>query len=136
LKFKRRLQTDDEGIPITNLVDVLFLLIIFFMTSTVLSFDRGMGVKLPETKAAGQISKKGVSVMIASDGQVRVDGVPVALDGLGALVKQRREMEGMNVILQSDRATQYQAIVDVMDRLLQVGISDISLPVLEKESGH
>jgi biopolymer transport protein ExbD len=136
LKFKRRLQTDDEGIPITNLVDVLFLLIIFFMTSTVLSFDRGMGVKLPETQAAGQISKKGVSVMIASDGQVRVDGVPVALDGLGALVKQRREMEGMNVILQSDRATQYQAIVDVMDRLLQVGISDISLPVLEKESGH
>lgn len=133
MKFKRRLQTDDEGIPITNLVDVLFLLIVFFMTSTVMTFDRGVGVKLPETQAAGQISRKGVSVLIARDGQVQVDGIPVSLDRLGPLVKQRQEMEGKNVILQSDRATQYQAIVDVMDRLLQVGISDIALPVLEKE---
>jgi biopolymer transport protein ExbD len=134
LKFKRRLQTDDEGIPITNLVDVLFLLIVFFMTSTVLSFDRGLGVKLPETSNAGQISKKGLTILVNKEGRVFVDGAEVPLAQLGAVVKQRQADAGKNVILQSDKETQYQAIADVMDRLLEVGVSDLSLPVLERGS--
>ena len=135
MKFKRRLQTDEEGIPITNLVDVLFLLIVFFMTSTVMSFDRGVGVKLPETQASGQISKKGVTVVVTAGGQVRVDGVVVKLEEVGDVVKQRQAMNGNNVIMMSDRATQYQQIADVMDQLLRVGINDISLPVLVKGPG-
>lgn len=135
MKFKRRLMADEEGIPITNLVDVLFLLIVFFMTSTVLSFDRGVGVKLPETQASGQISKKGVTVVVTSSGQVRVDGVPVKISEVGEVVKSRQAINGSNVIMMSDRTTQYQQIADVMDQLLQVGINDISLPVLVKGSG-
>jgi len=132
LKFKRRLQADEEGIPITNLVDVLFLLIVFFMMSTVLSFDRGYGVKLPQSSAAGTISNKGVSVMIARDGKVYVDGSETTLDRLGDAVKSRQRTAGNNVILKSDRETRFQAIADVMDRLLAVGIGDLSLPVLER----
>jgi biopolymer transport protein ExbD len=132
LKFKRRLQADEEGIPITNLVDVLFLLIVFFMMSTVLSFDRGYGVKLPQSSAAGSISNKGVSVMIARDGKVYVDGSETPLDRLGDAVKSRQRTAGNNVILKSDRETRFQAIADVMDRLLAVGIGDLSLPVVER----
>lgn len=135
MKFKRRLATDEEGIPITNLVDVLFLLIVFFMTSTVMSFDRGMDVKVPETRGGGQISRKGVTVIIAADGQIRVDGVPVRMERVGEAVKGRQAISGTNVILQSDRATQYQVIADVMDELLKVGVNDVSLPVIAKGSG-
>jgi len=134
LKFKRRLQGDEEGIPITNLVDVLFLLIVFFMMSTVLSFDRGYGVKLPQSSAAGTISNKGVSVMIARDGKVYVDGSETQLDRLGDAVKSRQRTAGNNVILKSDRETRFQAIADVMDRLLAVGIGDLSLPVVERST--
>ena len=136
MKFKRTIQADEEGIPITNLVDVLFLLIVFFMVSTVLSFDRGLGVKLPETQAAGRISNKGVSILVNREGQVFVDGASVTLDRLGAAVKERQKSAGGNVILKSDRETKYQAIADVMDRLLEVGIDDLSLPVLERGSGR
>ena len=45
MKFRRTIKVDEEGIPITNLVDVLFLLIVFFMLSTVMSFDRGLRAK-------------------------------------------------------------------------------------------
>jgi biopolymer transport protein ExbD len=134
LKFKRRLQADEEGIPITNLVDVLFLLIVFFMMSTVLSFDRGYGVKLPQSSAAGAISNKGVSVTIARDGKVYVDGNETPLDRLGDAVKSRQRAAGNNVILKSDRETRFQAIADVMDRLLAVGIGDLSLPVVERSA--
>ncbi len=134
MKFKRRLQEDEEGIPITNLVDVLFLLIVFFMMSTVLSFDRGYGVKLPQSSAAGAISNKGVSVTIARDGKVYVDGNETPLDRLGDAVKSRQLAAGNNVILKSDRDTRFQAIADVMDRLLAVGIGDLSLPVVERSA--
>jgi len=132
LKFKRTTQIDEEGIPITNLVDVLFLLIVFFMLSTVLSFDKGLGVKLPETQAAGRISNKGVSVLVNRDGRVFVDGSEVSLDRLGETVKAHQKLQGNNVLLKSDKDTRYQAIADVMDRLLEVGISDLSLPVVER----
>ena len=136
MKFKRTVQPDEEGIPITNLVDVLFLLIVFFMLSTVLSFDRGIGVKLPETQTAGRISNRGVSVLVSRDGTVFVDGTQVPLDRLGEAVKSKRRTAGSNVILKSDRETKYQAIADVMDRLLEVGIDDVSLPVVERGAGR
>lgn len=136
MKFKRTVRPDEEGIPITNLVDVLFLLIVFFMVSTVLSFDRGIGVKLPETQTAGRISNKGVNVLVSREGTVFVDGTQVSLDRLGEVVKEKRKTSGGNVILKSDKETKYQAIVDVMDHLLEVGISDLSLPVVEKGGGR
>lgn len=132
MKFKRRIQGDEEGIPITNLVDVLFLLIVFFMMSTVLSFDRGFGVRLPESRNAGTISNKGVSVLVNREGKVYVDGVEVPIEKVGEVVRNRQRTQGRNVILKSDRDTRFQSIAEVMDRLLEVGIDDLSLPVVEK----
>ncbi len=133
MKFKRTVQTDEEGIPITNLVDVLFLLIVFFMLSTVLSMDRGIGVRLPESQTAGQISAKGVSVLVNREGKVFVDGSEVSMDRLGSVVKERQKIGGQNVILKCDRDTRFQSIASVMDKLLEVGIGDLSLPVVQKE---
>jgi biopolymer transport protein ExbD len=136
LKYRRHHRGEPEEIPITNLVDVLFLLIVFFMVSTVLSFDKGIGVKLPETDAPGRISTKGVSILVDREGKVFVDGRPVPLDALGKAVSDRRKVSGGNVILRSDQETRYQAIADVMDRLIAAGISDISLPVVERVAGR
>ncbi len=136
MKFKRMVQADEEGIPITNLVDVLFLLIVFFMVSTVMSFDKGLGVKLPETQGTGRISNKGVAVLIDRNGRVFVNGVETPLENVGSTVKARQAEYGKNVILKSDRETRYQAIADVMDRLLEAGVSDLSLPVTERGGGR
>ena len=136
MKYRRHHRGEPEEIPITNLVDVLFLLIVFFMVSTVLSFDKGIGVKLPETGAPGRISTKGVSILVDREGKVFVDGRPVPLATLGEAVSDLRKGSGGNVILRSDQDTRYQAIADVMDRLIAAGISDISLPVVERVAGR
>jgi biopolymer transport protein ExbD len=136
LKFKRTIKVDEEGIPITNLVDVLFLLVVFFMVSTVLSYDRGLGVKLPETKAAGTISNKGVTILVNKEGAVYVDGTEVAPERFAGAVKERMLLMGENVILKSDRDTRYQAIADVMDRLLDIGVTDLSLPILQRSESR
>ena len=43
---------------------------------------------------------------------------------------------GENVILKSDRDTRYQAIADVMDRLLDIGVTDLSLPILQRSESR
>ncbi|HEY6009766.1 MAG TPA: biopolymer transporter ExbD, partial [Geobacteraceae bacterium] len=70
------------------------------------------------------------------DGRVFVDGQLVTIDQVGPKVKERQKIVGSNVILKSDRETRYQSIASVMDRLLEVGISDLSLPVIEKGGGQ
>jgi biopolymer transport protein ExbD len=131
LKFRRLAHVDEEGIPITNLVDVLFLLIVFFMLSTVLSFDRGLNAKLAETKNSVTISNKGISLLIDRNGKIFINGAEIAMDKLGETVRKMRETEGQNVILKSDRDTRYQVIATVMDKLLEAGVSDVSMPTLE-----
>lgn len=136
MKFNRRVNAEPEELPITNLVDVLLLLIVFFMVSTVMSFDKGMGVKLPETESSGgKISNKGVSVLVAKDGKVFVNGEETPVADVGTKVKAKQADFGVNVILKSDKETTYQSIAEVMDRLIDVGISDLSLPVVEKGIG-
>jgi len=132
LRFKTRVRPDEEGIPITNLVDVLFLLIVFFMLSTVLSYDRGLGVRLPETPSPGLVPTRGVSVAIDREGRVFVDGTPVPLDRVGTAVRERQRVQGRQVIIRSDGETRYQVIAEVMDRLLDAGVSDVALPVLPR----
>jgi biopolymer transport protein ExbD len=136
LKFKRTVAIDEEGIPITNLVDVLFLLVVFFMLSTVLSFDRGLKAKLPETRSAGTISNKGVSITIDRDGRVFVEGIETPLGRIGQAVRERMKLHGQSVILKSDQDTRYQAIADVMDQLLDIGVADVSLPVVQREAAR
>jgi biopolymer transport protein ExbD len=136
LKYRRHHRGEPEEIPITNLVDVLFLLIVFFMVSTVLSFDKGIGVRLPETAAPVRISTKGVSILVDREGKVFVDGRPVSLEALGETVSDRRKVSGGNVILRSDQDTRYQSIADVMGRLIAAGVSDLSLPVVERAAGR
>jgi biopolymer transport protein ExbD len=43
---------------------------------------------------------------------------------------------GENVILKSDKDTRYQAIADVMDRLLDIGVADLSLPILQRSESR
>ena len=136
MKYRRHQRGEPEEIPITNLVDVLFLLVVFFMVSTVMSYDKGIGVKIPETGAPGRISTKGVSVLVDREGKVFVDGNPVSLERLGDTVAERRKVSGGGLILRSDQETRYQAIADVMDRLIAAGVSDISLPVVERGAGR
>ena len=56
--------------------------------------------------------------------------------GCAGAVRERQRLMGENVILKSDRDTRYQAIADVMDRLLDIGVTDLSLPILQRSESR
>ncbi len=134
MKFRRSTQKDDEVIPTASMADIVFLLIIFFMVTSVFNLDRGLEMRLPQMEKAGQISRKGIVVSIDKKGDVFVDGNKVEIYEVGRVVYEKRgKSPGAPVIFKSDRDTRYQMVMDVLDELMKAGIYDVSLPVVEEK---
>ncbi|HSH69754.1 MAG TPA: biopolymer transporter ExbD [Deferrisomatales bacterium] len=129
MKFKRRLIPDDEAVPMSSMADIAFLLIIFFMVTSVFDVDRGLLIELPETQVRESVDRKEMVLSIAADGSVSADGKPIGLAGIGSYVKAgRRVNPNRTVVVRSDRRVPYGAVTDVMDELLQAGVRDVALP--------
>jgi len=115
------------------MADITFLLIIFFMVSTVFDVSRGIQMRLPATTTQQDIKERNVTISIDSKQELFVDGERVDLKDVGRAARERLagRPEGF-VLVKSDQAVPYRRVVDVLDELLQVGISNIALPT-EKE---
>lgn len=133
MRFKNRFRDDDEPIPTASMADITFLLIIFFMVSTVFDVSRGIQMRLPATTTQQDIKERNVTISIDATQALFLDGEKTELRGLGRAVlgKLAGRPDGF-VLIKSDQAVPYRRVVDVLDELLQVGISNIALPT-EKE---
>jgi biopolymer transport protein ExbD len=136
LKFKRRLTPDDEAVPMSSMADIAFLLIIFFMVTTVFDVDRGLLIELPETQVRENVETKQLLLSIDADGKLSADGRPITLERVGEYVKAgRRVNPNRAVVVRSDRRVPYGAVTDVMDELLQAGVRDVALPTAAEGEG-
>src|SRR5512145_1221981 len=115
------------------MADITFLLIIFFMVSTVFDVSRGIQMRLPATTTQQDIKERNVTISIDAKQELFLDGEKIGLRELGKATQTRlaARPEGF-VLIKSDQGVPYRRVVDVLDELLQVGISNIALPT-EKE---
>jgi biopolymer transport protein ExbD len=129
VRFKNRFRDDDEPVPTASMADITFLLIIFFMVSTVFDVSRGIQVRLPATVTRQDIRDRTVTISIDAAETLFVDGERAELHGLGAVVRGRlaARPEGF-VLIRSDQGVRYRRVVDVLDELRQAGITNIALP--------
>jgi biopolymer transport protein ExbD len=114
-------------INVTNLVDVvLVLLIIFMITAPML--HSGIEVNLPKTKATTRELGEGIVVTINQDGNIFLDDRPVTLKRFDSrLTTLRRQKGSETVYLKADREVQYGIVVDVVGRIKNLGITDLGL---------
>lgn len=129
MRLRNRFRDDAEPVPTAPMADITFLLIIFFMVSTVFDVSRGIRLRLPTTVTQQRISDRAVTVAIDAAEAVYVDGERIELGGLGAAVRGRLEArpEGY-VLIKSDEGVRYRRVVAVLDELRLAGIADIALP--------
>ncbi|MFQ5656985.1 MAG: ExbD/TolR family protein [Candidatus Methylomirabilales bacterium] len=125
-------EQDDEqaGIALTSLIDVVFLLLIFFMvTSSFIEIERKLTIQLPEAKAA-DIEKKEKPILIEMDrrGQISLDGQLVSLSGLEARLKK---LQGKRTIatVRADRRLSHGKVTAVLGICRDAGIRDIGISV-------
>ena len=114
-------------INVTNLVDVvLVLLIIFMITAPML--HSGIEVNLPKTKASTKDLGEGIVVTIDKAGKIYLDDRVVSLSKFSSRLSDlKRQKPAGTVYLKADRAVQYGLVVDVIGRIKSLGITDLGL---------
>ena len=126
---RRRLEGDhgSEGeINLTPMLDVVFIMLIFFIVTTSFIKESGVEIQRPESSAATPRPDAQVMVAITAEGAVWVDGQPVDLHRLGDAVAGLVSDQGA-VVIQADREATTGLLIEVMDRLREAGVEDLAV---------
>ena len=130
------LKTHHDEVPalnLTSMIDVLFLLIIFFMVATKFDeFERNIDVALPQVGQAGETSPptKPVVLTVLADGQIELDGQPVSIDELvHQLTTARGGLGQPSVVIRGDASCQYQHVASALSACRQANISELGIAV-------
>ncbi len=127
LRFKRRLAVQ-SGVNMTAMIDVLLVLIIFFMVSSTLVKSRGIQVNVPESRSAESETRNLLVVSIKKNGELFLNEEPVEASRLGILLRKRSQELGQDVvIIKGDQQIPYAKMVEVMDLAKMAGMKKISL---------
>ena len=141
MKFRRQ-HREEVGINLTPLIDVVFLLLIFFMVSTTFTRETQLSIDLPE--AEGQVkesSQEQIEIQVDEGGRYRVNGqglVDTRMRTLqAAIYKVSAGDTTMPMVLTADAQAAHQDVVRVMDAAGQMGFVHLSITTRQpaKESG-
>lgn len=135
-------QADDNvDANITPLIDVVFLLLIFFMVSTTFEHESEIQVSLPQASPNRNESDiSAVKVTITPDGLVYIKDMPVAAADTEALKQQLQlavmDIEEPMIVVNADGEASHQSVVSVMDVAHQLGIYRLSFATDIAEPGQ
>ncbi len=131
MKFKRQVAAE-EGVNLTPLIDVVFLLLIFFMVSTTFTKESHLEINLPEAEGnPPELEKQQIEVVVDANGGYTLNGqvlVNTQAATLRAAIDRVSEGNtGLPFIITGDADADYQAIITVMDLAGQMGFVNLSL---------
>ena len=116
-------------IPTSSLADIAFLLLVFFLVTTTIDMDKGLTLVLPAPGEEKEIPKENISnLLINAAGMVMMDEVPLTIGEIKKIAKKKMA-ENPNLIfsVKSDRETDYQDFVSVLDQLKMADATRISI---------
>ena len=102
--------------PLTSLIDIVFLLLIYFLLTTNFMVDEGIKIKLPNASATSPQTQKEITIVVDKKGRAFLENHEIPLNELFATLKERltgRE-DGL-VVIKADRAVILNKAVQVMD---------------------
>ena len=122
---------EDYSLQLTSLIDVVFLLLIFFMVSTsFVDFTRRLDIELPEAKSSAEIlEKKPFLIEVGVEKRITLNGKTVLLDDLESRLKAGVESGKFkpSLTIKADKRLDYGYVIKVMGLISQAGVRDISL---------
>ena len=131
MKFKRRTRSRPAALALTSMLDVIFLLLCFFVTASVFSqWESEISIQLPSAATGEQPSRLPgeIIVNLAKDGAVSVNGRKLTLGDLESrLSRIAKFYPGQPVIIRADRETKYDSLVRVIDTCRAADVWNFSL---------
>ena len=121
-------------IHLTALIDIVFLLLIFFLLASTFVEQVGLNIEIPEVESEGEGLLPELVVQIDEDGKVFIDDINVNVRQLTTVLKMRIQSMGKDtVVIHADRRSQYDNVAQAIDAAKLAGARHIVLVTRQKQ---
>jgi len=132
--LRRESQGSGEAeINIAPLMDMVFILLIFFVVTTVFVEETGVEVQKPAAASAQVLEKRSILIAVTRDGRIVYGGREHSLNGVRAIVSRELAEREMPVILLVDESVRSRLLVDVIDECKLAGAKSVSIAARVEE---
>ncbi len=126
--IRRRPPQEDEGVDITPLIDIVFIMLIFFIVTASFVKESGIEIDRPQASTAVVQSQTTVLIGITEDDRIWINHREVdALAVRANVLRLMAENPQGGVVIQADRDSRNEMLVKVMDQVRQAGVAKIAL---------
>lgn len=120
-------RSGSDEINISPLIDMVFILLIFFIVTTVFVEETGVEVNKPQAASSIDLEKNSILIAITDTGQVVYGGRDIGTGGVRSIVRQLTQTDPMPVIIQADRTVPTERLVRVIDEAKLGGATAVSI---------
>lgn len=132
MKFRER-QQEEQRVDISPLIDMVFILLIFFMVSTTFVKDMKLDLQRPSAQSADPASTKAIRLYIDESGDTFLDGQPVQLWVIQSRLRQILDSGGsQTVLVVTDGGVPSDKLVRVVDQARLAGAQDVGVATVEE----
>jgi biopolymer transport protein ExbD len=134
-RLGRRVRRSDGSpeVNIAPLMDVVFILLIFFVVTTVFVEETGVEVERPSAAAARDLEKHSILIAVTREGRVVYGGQEYGLSSVRSLIARELSEEQMPVIILVDKTAYSGVLVDVIDECKLAGAKTVSIAARREE---
>jgi len=134
MKQRSRLKKEDNEINMTPMLDVVFIMLIFFIVTASFVKESGIDVSRPGASTAERKERGNILVAISKTGQIWIDRRQVDVRAVRANIERMHaENPQGTVIIQADQDAKTGLLVKVMDAARQAGVAEVSLAATVEE---
>ncbi|MBB1293895.1 biopolymer transporter ExbD [Pseudoalteromonas sp. SG43-7] len=127
-RLKQRLeQQSAHHIDMSPLLDVVFILLIFFIVTTVFVRESGVEVDKPQAVSASRLEQQVIFLAITDSQQVYFDGSQIGVAGVRSSVEQMLKQQQRPVVIQADKTVPTELLVKVIDEAKLAGAATVNL---------
>ena len=128
MRFKRHMELEHglEQIDIAPLIDMIFLLLIFFMLTSSFVMQPGIKINLPKAVTSEVVKPQNLEIIISGESVVYLDGKVVTTRELKKIFTQAKK-RGQPVLIKSDRRASLGRVVEIWDMARDLGIAQINI---------
>lgn len=125
-------QTHKQDIDLAPLLDVVFILLIFFIVTTVFVRETGVEVDKPSAVSTETLQRSVILIAITATGEVVYDGTNIGVSGVRGTVTQLMRTNDQPLVIQADKSVSTELLVDVIDQAKLAGVQSVSLATVNE----
>lgn len=128
MRRRIRKEIDEQTVDLTPMLDVVFIMLIFFIVTTSFVRETGIDVNRPSAATAEKKSKGNILIAIRPNGEIWLDKRQIDIRAVRANIQRlKSKFPQSSVIIQSDKDSRTGTLVRVMDQIRLAGVKNISI---------